>query len=209
MGIFANFTDTADTGTDTVTSGDVARAADLKLAHGVISGPGVDCIAQTGSPDIFTDDLTVGASASDVQPSSEPFLDPWYCLKNAGSSVVAVDVAQIYVVDTDVACTGDEAKVEVAGSCGGDAVGELSGNLRWLIATVDCATRSTIGMTGLLTSAQLGAGLALPGAEALAPGDVICITVNVSYPTATPLDDVLAAQSDQATWAYRFSAATP
>ena len=198
-GLFAPFTDTATTGVNSLTSGTRPKAADIQLAWPV-AGP-TACATAT----YVEDSTTPGHTATDIQPG---FTDEkHFCLRNVGSALVAIAISAIDVVDTDIACTGDEAAAGDT-TCGGDAAGELSlviyGNLR----TFNCDTGAPALVTGL---GNLASGMAVSHSSwALDPGETLCGSVEVIYLTGLPVtvDDTLRAQSDSVTWKYQFTAGT-
>lgn len=195
MGVFAPFTDRATTGTNTVTSGERPRAADLDLAWNV------DSIFECDTATFVDDSTTAGVSAADAQPGFQATTA--YCLKNNGSAALTVSVTPIDLVDTDTACTGDEAAAGDA-TCGGDAAGELSSVLVFDVSVVDCVSGSgpvpTFG--GFLSDTQTVA------VGTVQPGATVCGSITVRYPNNRPATDVLQAQTDTATWRYAFDGVT-
>lgn len=215
-GIFAVFTDQATTGQNTANSGQQAKAADLQLNQGVSDGQGsIDCQQDPDANGMFfEDDLTTGIfSVGGMQPGSSSATE-YLCLRNAGSSALALTANVIEVVDQELACTGDE---QGAGdtTCGLDPndaplVGELSSALTVTIDEVSCVggaggvfvvlSSTTSGLASLADSSLGG-----PGAT-LAPNGVMCLGLTVTYPSDTSAATVQVAQSDQVSWRFRFDA---
>jgi hypothetical protein len=207
-GIFAVFTDRATTGTNSVTSGARASAAHLQIAQGV---PGdTNC----GVTPAFSDDLATGIfTITDAQPDG--FLSPsrHVCLRNAGSADLAISMAVIDLVNVETDCTGDEAAAgdNNCGIVGGvPGAGELAQVISASVVQVDCFGGPPIPGTGTTGSLQTLA--TIPGGASLgasmAPGAVICLQLDISYPNTTTNTAVLVAQSDQVTWRYAFDGTT-
>lgn len=197
-GLFAPFTDTATTGPNSLTSGTRPKAADIQLAWPV---PGPTACA---SATYQEDSTTPGHTASDIQPG---FFDvQYFCLRNVGSAFVGINIMAIDVVDTDIACTGDEAAAGDT-SCGADGVGELSGVIWTDVTMYDCVTGQAQVTTGTGSIATMNISYA---GWALDPGETLCASVDVNYPLGLPntVEQQLQAQSDRVTWAYRFTAGT-
>jgi hypothetical protein len=197
-GLFAPFTDTATTGVNSLTSGTRPKAADIQLAWPV-AGP-----TACASAAYEEDSTTPGHTATDIQPGYSN--TQHFCLRNVGSALVGINIMAIDVVDTDVACTGDEAAAGDA-SCGGDGVGELSGVVFTQVVKFDCDT----GQPQLFTGTGTIATMNISNSEwALDPGETLCASVEVIYPPGLPntVEQQLQAQSDRVTWRYRFTAGT-
>jgi predicted ribosomally synthesized peptide with SipW-like signal peptide len=194
MGVFAPFTDRATTGQNSVTSGARPRAADLQLNYGTNTFDA--CVAGP-----FADDSTTpGHTATDAQPG---YADGRiFCVKNAGSSALALSVTAVDVVGKDVACTGDEAAAGDS-TCGGDGAGELENVLFYQVVTSPCETGQGQSFTGGFLSSpptvQLGS---------IQPGQVVCGFLEIRYPLNRTDSDVLQAQSDSVTWRYAFDGVT-
>jgi len=197
-GLFAALNDTAKTGTNTVTSDDLPTSIDIKLATASYSGGVTTC-------GTFVDDLATPLfTETDLQPGSNGLA--FFCLRNAGAQMAAsVDVMSIELSDIDQACTGDEADSGDA-TCGGDAAGELSDVLSVLFTSLDCSTGVEIdGTPEVGLGANASAPLALPD---VAGGGTLCLKAQVSYRTPADPTDAQLAQSDTASWRFRFSAST-
>lgn len=195
-GVFAVFTDRATTGTNTISSGERAGAADLKIATAT-QAPGSAVTCQT-----FNDNLTTGLfSLSGIQPG-DPSTSKTICLKNAGSSALSISTSAIDLVDTETGCTGDE---QLSGdtTCGSGA-GELSTVIRVEIAAGECATG--YGSVGTHTLAYLSGSPVLTAN--LASGAETCVFFLVDYPTSTSATDVQKAQSDSVSWRFAFDGTT-
>src|SRR4051812_14891150 len=166
-GIFAPFTDKAQSGPNSVTSGERPRAADLKLAMPVDLLP---CAAGDYSDNTTTAVLT----ATDAQPGFQQA--HFFCLKNAGSLALTVTVKPVDVVNVDTACTGDE---EAAGdtTCGGDKAGELGSALFVRTALFPCAGGAGTSVFGGTIDEQPVMALGT-----LAPDEVVCGSIEVNYP---------------------------
>ena len=205
-GIFAVFSDRATTGTNTVTSGERASAADLQIASWP-SAPGfLDCGA-------YQEDLATGLfDLSNVQPGFSSTiagtLPTMVCLKNVGTAALLVTGSVIDLTDIETGCTGDEA---VAGdaTCGVtpgiQTAGELSGVLQASLKPASCLDGSPYPSAAqpfaLTTPTPVDLG-------SLGPGDVACIAVIVSYPGGTSETLAQIAQSDQVTWRFAFDGTT-
>jgi len=197
-GLFAALNDTAKTGTNTVTSHDLPTSIDIKLATGSYSGGIITC-------GTFVDDLATPLfTETDLQPGSNGLA--FFCLRNVGAQAASnVDVKSIELSDVDQACTGDEADSGDV-TCGGGAAGELSHVLSVQFTSLDCSTGAEIDGT-----AEVGLGanavgpLALPDISA---SGTLCLKAQVSYRTPADPVDAQLAQSDTASWRFRFSAST-
>jgi predicted ribosomally synthesized peptide with SipW-like signal peptide len=200
-GIFAVFTDRATTGTNSVTSGEMASAADLLIAQGVAP-------AGCGA---FVDDLVTGLfSITDAQPGAGSLGQANICLKNAGSADLAYSVAAIDLVDVETDCTGDEAESGDAtcgiGPLGELGVGELSPLILADIMQTDCTTGSPngIGLTNSLADLEGGGSLGMSAA----PNAVVCLRIDMRYPPGITDTAAQIAQTDQVTWRFAFDATT-
>lgn len=202
-GLFAALTDTARTGTNSVSSDDLAASADIQLATAAVDGTSGAITCGTSADGAFAEDLTTGLfTAADFGPN-DGTVETLLCIQNVGSQTVSLSGLVDQLTDLDTACTGDE---EVHGdtSCGGNLAGELSGNLTVFYATFDCSNASAAlsrSGTSLLGNATTAAALG-----ALAPGVIGCYGVSVYYPTDTDAVAVQIAQSDTVTWRFKFVA---
>ena len=212
-GIFAVFTDRATTGTNTVTSGERARAAELRIATGSLLGGVMVC-----SP--FTDDLVTGVfTVSNFQPgSAQPIAGAFptvICLKNAGSGTLSLSGTVIDLVDVDIDCTGDEAAAgdSTCGPLPGGAVnqGELAHLLQVSFTPLGCEG-TTGDPSGPTTTMPLDPGYPVSAGltpwpyagGSLAPGGTACVSIQVAYPGGTSEAQAQAAQTDQVTWRFAF-----
>jgi hypothetical protein len=193
-GIFAVFTDRATTGTNTVSSGERPRAADLKIA--VANQTLSDC-------QNFTDDLATGlVSMSNAQPGSGA--SKYVCLRNAGASSLIVSLSALDLTNSEDGCTGDE---QAAGdqTCG-TGEGELGNELYVYANQIPC--EGGVGsptVSNWLSSLAGGQTLAL---GTLSPNEQGCYYIETAYPGNTPDGDAQKAQSDTATWRFAFDATT-
>lgn len=195
-GLFAALSDTASTGTNTVTSDGLAPSADIRLA--TATDPGFVC----GS---FADDLTTPMiTATEVVPGT--YTSAAVCLTNVGSQALAtLQVVVDELSDVDDACTGDESDSGDA-SCGAEGAGELSGVIDVRFAAYSCADSSVLGISAtesLLESSSVPISLLVPGI-----GETICYRAEITYPESTSAGEVQQAQSDTATWRFKFIART-
>ncbi|HUP84152.1 MAG TPA: hypothetical protein VM143_00670 [Acidimicrobiales bacterium] len=193
-GVFAALSDTARSGTNSVTSGALAPSADLQLGTATWDNTngGYTCAA-------FSDNLSSPLiSVQDVAPGF------WgahtaFCVRNIGSRSVSVSALSDELVDLDTACTGDEALTDA--TCGNQQVGELSGVLRVGYSIVDCATGNGGGNYPILrdnatTPHSLGT---------LAPNQTICVPTGIMYRGDTDPTAAQNAQSDGVTWRYKIT----
>lgn len=197
-GIYAVFTDRATTGTNTAQSGTQPRAADLKIA--LVED-------QFCTNPTFTDDLTTDLlNVADLQPDFNVPQIEWLCLKNVGTSSLAVTVSAIDVVETEVGCTGDE---EASGdaTCGtaGIGDGELGTVLNAQVFQFDCVTEAQ--ETSVLATVVSLAGT--PGSlGALASNELMCLRIGVTMPGpgGEPFtsDALQRGQSDKVQWRFAF-----
>ncbi len=198
-GLFAALTDSATTGTNTVTSDGLPTSIDIKLAT-ADEYVGWMRICSTMADDLVTPLITESA----LQPGAGG--SRFFCLRNDGAQTATdLTVRAFDLTDTDDACTGDEADSGDV-SCGGGGAGELSQVLSVTFGVVECQdytieTWST-GEIGL--DANVSADLTLP---ALPAGATMCVQAYVAY--RVPEDPLAAqlAQSDTVTWRFRFTAA--
>jgi hypothetical protein len=121
------------------------------------------------------------------------------CARSQGAADSRLTLGVIEVVQTDVACTGDEASVDA--SCGGDQAGELGENLTvTLAAQPKCkgpfGAARAVGFSALAT----GAVVVTP---VMKQHQVDCVAVTLAY-AASPLEAVARAQTDRVRWRYAF-----
>jgi hypothetical protein len=199
-GLFAALSDTATTGTNTVTSDDLPTSIDIKLGLATLF-----FVDGSFECEVMTDDLAGPMfSETDLHPGNNSSAN-YFCLRNDGGQTAShVTVRSIDLTDTDQACTGDEADSGDT-SCGGGGPGELADVLSVGISTVDCSNRNqeiySAGEIGI--QANTTTDLTLP---AIPAGATVCLQTFVAY--RTPEDPVAAqlAQSDTVTWRFRFTA---
>jgi hypothetical protein len=195
-GLFAALTDTARTGVNTVNSAGLAASADIRLATATYGGD-----PSTVTCGTFAEDITTGLfTVHDAEPSATALDEKFFCIKNVGSQSVALAALADDLSDVDTACTGDEALYD--STCGGNAAGELSDNLLVSYLTVSCATGSGSG-----SAATLNANATTPVTlGSLGTGVTGCYLVRIFYADTTTPDNVQKAQSDKATWRFKFTA---
>src|SRR5690242_14164791 len=107
-GIFAIFTDRATTGENSASSRAEARSADLQIASASFDSTTYDITCGAYAEDLVTGIITV----SDLTPGGSDFGVGNLCLKNVGSRSLDVSTSAIDLVDSDHACTGDEASLD-------------------------------------------------------------------------------------------------
>jgi hypothetical protein len=208
-GLFAVFTDRATTGVNDVSSGELARAAELQIATAEF-----DLALNSIVCGQFQDDLATGFfSLNDLQPSLDEYAAT-LCLRNVGSASVELVMSAIDLTDADISCTGDEAAYgdTTCGQVGGVAqLGELSPLIRIWVLSVDCSTNGYISDTSASLSSLAQQPLAVQAAGALemAPGTTACYSLRLRYPDTASPTDVQLAQSDQATWRFAFDGTVP
>lgn len=190
-GIFAVFSDRATTGTNSVESGALPRAADVQIA-----------LYSSGECQTFSEDLTTGLfDASGVQEGygvSSPL-----CVKSVGSADVALSMTVIDLTDSETGCTGDEAAAGDA-TCG-SGVGELSSALSVGVFRFDCETGAGSIPERDWLNASTTKNVALGPVQ---PGEVACVAADVGYGHNVPELTQQVAQSDRATWRFAFDGAT-
>jgi hypothetical protein len=195
-GLFAALSDTTRTGTNSANSGALAPAsADLQLATATQGTGGVTC-------GTFTENLNTGFfTVGGLQPGGAAE-DRVFCLRNVGTQTANVSARVEELVETELACSGDEQAVDQ--SCGG-GVGELSEALTAYFAVVAPCSGSpgspvpspTTRLTNLATTpAQLGT---------LGAGAVGCYQATLAYPATTAPNTAQRAQTDQVMWRYAFT----
>ena len=190
-GVFAVFTDRATTGMNSASSRGEARSADLLIADGTFAP--LDGTTACGP---YAEDLATGIiTATEMVPLGDS-VRGYLCLKNVGSRAVDITASVIDLVDTDTACSGDEAALDT--TCGNDQVGELSPVLQVFMFSSDCSVGGTS-----LGSSQIGTMATTPfSLPSLAPGAVQCLAFEVQDQAQS--DNVTTSQSDTATWRFAF-----
>lgn len=195
-GLFAALSDSARTGTNTVDSAALAGSADIQIATAT---------RPAGSPfacGTYSEDLASGFfTAADVGPGySSQYA--YFCIKNVGSQPVTLWASADELVDTDTACTGDEGILGDT-TCGGNLAGELSSVLFAAYTLWNCNGVSASGFADNLKLNSTSPG-ALPGT--LAVGAVVCMSVDIGYGFGHTAAEIQRAQSDRATWRFKFRA---
>jgi hypothetical protein len=198
--LFSALQDTARTGTNSVESaalGASAESADIQLASAT-KAPGAGPIeCGTFSENLSSALITVSA----VSPG-DPAAGAYFCIKNVGSQTVSLSGLAEELTDVDFACTGDEASSGDA-TCGGDQAGELSSVLQVAYQNQDCAGSGGFGPAPMLRD-NATTPTSIPGA--LAAGATGCFRTHIHYPSTTDATAVQTAQSDRATWRFKFTA---
>jgi len=193
--LFSALQDTARTGTNSIESATLATSADIQLATGSRTGNTINC-------ETFSDDLASGIiTAIDYSPGSSNMR--FVCIKNVGSQPVTLSALVDELTDVDFACTGDES-ANGDTTCGGDQLGELSGVLIVEFGTLNCGTAAPVVSTG--QQPTLKASETTPvGLGTLAADGTVCVSIFHAYPAGTAAADVQKAQSDRATWRFKFT----
>jgi hypothetical protein len=188
IGVFAPFTDRATTGTNSAESGEMERAADLKLA-----------LEANGSCGAFSDDLTTGIfDVTGLQQGGSEFSSN-FCLRNDGSLAVDVSVSGIDLQEVDFACSGDESVFDT--TCGADQAGELLAVLRAVIQKIDCSDMFTVFTNHLAPIDGTGSLGTVQSHE------TICMRASLDH--IGQGDASIVAQTDRVTWRYQFDGITP
>lgn len=196
-GVFAPFTDQAQTGTSTperVESADRPPEADIKVGS-----------FQAGVCGNFADNTLTGLiDRTDVPQSSNTF-GQLYCVQNAGSSPITVTVKPVNIVETETGCTGNEDQVDATCT---DGVGELGAVLQWAPST-DAIASNCVAKNAAGSFPQLNdpAGAPTYTIGVLAPGEVVCLGNDFTYPAGNS-NALIASQSDQVTFRFQFDATT-
>jgi hypothetical protein len=192
--LFSALQDTARTGTNSAESAAMAPSADIQLAHATIGAGGRECGA-------FAEDLTSGLfTASGVSPGYQSNAEH-FCIKNVGSQPVTLSVLADELTDVDFACTGDEA-ANGDTTCGGDQLGELSSVLKVGYLVAPCSQTGG-SFPGPVLKDHATTPFAL---GTLAAGATGCYSTLIHYPSTTAVLAVQTAQSDRATWRFKFNA---
>jgi hypothetical protein len=202
-GIFAVFSDRATTGAATITSGERARAADLKLALAAEIDGAVSCDPDSdGTVDALDDLVTPLFTAWDLQPGQSAGYQ-YLCLINAGSGALDATVTVIDLIDLEGGCTGDE-EAAGDGACGPGDSGELSPYILINVELVECQA-SSMTIKGRTESPASYAATPWDFTDdAIEPGATACLRINSQYrPDVTEAQAQLA-QTDQVTWRFAF-----
>jgi hypothetical protein len=205
-GIFAVFTDQATAGDNSVSSGTRPSAADLRIEAGQLAGGQISCDGDVDAILWDRDDITTGQfSASGIQPGADLGVQ-YVCLRNVGSAPLAVSASAIDLADIDTSCSGDEAAAGDT-SCGGGLAGELSGLLLVDMDRVVCTSpampyidNGPAPLSAMSPADLLGAG------SQLSADEIMCVRVNVTYPSTTAESFAQRAQTDTVTWRFAFDA---
>lgn len=205
-GIFAAFTDRATTGTNSAETGPRPLAVDLKISLAdAVAGSPVNCDAEGDAFPFDDDDLTTGLfAATNLQPGGGGGQSADLCLANFGAGTIDVTALAIDLVDTDVACTGDEADAGDL-TCGTDQLGELSGALTIRMRHLDCAIGTEVSVDDHLLANM--AANPVPVSSSLAPNGIVCLRLTVFVAASTPEETVQVIQSDKVEWRFAFDAA--
>jgi hypothetical protein len=194
FGVFAAFTDSVPTGTNSITTDKRAPVAVLQIAlEGVTSS--TDCPLATYVNETTTPFFNISDLSTDIGPPSTTY----FCLRNIGSAPLAVVSTVRDLTDTDVDCTGDEKVID--DTCGGDGPGELSALLRVTYGLIDdCSVPTSFGGTqGALDPNPVGIW------KSIAPGTFMCGLIRIHRPSGTE-EQLQAAQTDRVTWRFQFDA---
>lgn len=198
-GLFAALSDTARTGTNSVSSKALAGSADLQLS-GAHFDPAIGGIAC----EEFSENLSTGLVTFSDMEAGGSGAGSRFCIRNVGSATVTLTALVEDMVDLDTACTGDEAAAGDA-TCGDNQAGELSQAL-WLdYFTVDCATSSGTNVVYGNPAPTMATTLGPVHLGTIAGGATRCFSVSVQIPGNRAQDAVQKAQSDVVTWRYAFT----
>lgn len=196
-GLFAALTDSATTGTNTVSTGSLPGSADIQLATAT-TGPSGEFVCGA-----YSENLSTGFfSATDIQPGFANG-EVRFCIRNVGSQTVDTTVSTLNLSDADTGCTGDEATYDT--TCG-TGVGELSPFLSLSLITRDCATGAEI--TGMGTTVY-NISVSPVAGPTLTAGAEACLGTNFFYSLSVSDTNRQTIQSDTATWQFKFDATVP
>ena len=126
----------------------------------------------------------------------------YFCIKNVGGAQVTLSALADELTDVDVACTGDEAASGDT-TCGGGQVGELSSVVGVGMGAQACANAGAHSGSATTLESWATNPTAL---GTLAGGATGCYSVRASYASNPDNVDVQKAQSDRATWRFKFTA---
>ncbi|HMQ25836.1 MAG TPA: hypothetical protein PKA98_07605 [Acidimicrobiales bacterium] len=215
LGVFAAQSDSADTGTFSVESQDEASSIDLQIndlgVGGTPSGAS-DCATRT-----FVENQPVAFNL-DVENRAPGYAVARYvCVRNVGAQDAFVDLELFGTANTETDCTNDETLTDPEGATCGTA-GELGDDLDVTVTQVgqpgltdtlcnEADAHAPVAYSGVADSGPQDIGGLGPFGIALDPiesGESVCYRVDISYPASTPVLDVLANQSDQVDWQFRF-----
>jgi len=202
-GVFAVFTDRATTGTNSASSRSEPRSADIQIAEGIRDPQTGTIVCGT-----FDDDLTSGiVTATDMAPLGNAAFSN-LCLKNVGSRQVDLTASVIDLVDTDHACTGDEAVLD--STCGDGQEGEFSAQLgvgvgRQVLSGDSCHSGELSLNSGDTDPRTIGALSTTPlVVTSLAPGAGWCLTISLQDRAQGNAATI--SQSDTSTWRFAIDA---
>jgi hypothetical protein len=195
-GLFAALQDSAQSGQNSAESDAMGASADIQVATVAPSTP----TCGTFSENLTTPFHTVTGVTPGFNSNAQ-----LYCVKNVGSQQVTLNAMSDELFDADYDCTGDEALHgdTTCGLAGGVVgAGELSSVLKVVYSQVDCAGFNGPGSSmslsdNVTTAVVLGT---------IAAGQTWCFRTDLSYPLGTPSDAVQRAQSDRATWRFKWVA---
>jgi hypothetical protein len=211
-GLFAALQDSARSGPNSAESDAMAGSADIQVATATeVPNPVVGAPAEVGCG-TFSEDLTTPFhTVTGVTPGFVSSAQ-LYCIKNVGSQQVTLSALSDELADVDYACTGDEA-LHGDTTCGSvtpsNGTGELSSVLRVNYVQLDCATNTAtnIGQAGSTVKLRDNASAAAVGSlGTIAAGEKRCFRTTVEYPGEIPSVEVQRAQSDRATWRFKWVA---
>jgi hypothetical protein len=204
VGVFALLNDTTDTGEFSVESAaETAGGINLRIAQQGLTAatscdevPGADYV-QNSTFDIQLDDAAV---VGDTYTRH-------ICVRNTGPATANVRLELLDRSSYEVTCTDEEALVDIAGGAGCGPGGELAARLlvdvdrRDSLSAfgVDCdgSSEAVKSFDGVPNTAATNFGQIEPGSEA-------CYRVTVTYNGATDAAGATIAQTDGASWRFRF-----
>lgn len=189
-GLFAAFSDTASTGTNSLTSGERARVADLKIFVGNILASNCNDAGLAYEDSTTTPFFTITDFGGNRLTNA--------CLRNVGTGTLSLQASILDLTDTEVGCTGDEAAVDA--TCG-TGVGELSSVVDMRIDIIpqcsDAYSPDSNPGSILKTTTAVSMG-------SIGPGATLCFLVRLSYSASASEAALQAAQSDKTTWSFDF-----
>lgn len=213
---YAAVDDSTTTANNRIESANVPNQVDLRIsAHDAPLASNSQCDADLANGDYVqnqspTSNLLVLNNAS---PGDSK--DDFVCVRNFGSDAANLDLATLIdVTDIDTGCTGNESSTDT--TCGGDAAGELSSEVRIDVGVNNnlleflrnCdpnpANRFSFG-SGATPAISEGASTAASSAIELDPGQAACLTLHVEYrQTGTTASEENENQTDQVSFKLRF-----
>jgi hypothetical protein len=192
FGVFAAFTDTVPTGTNSLTSAERANVASLQIA--IVDGFDVRACStavyahETTTP--FYEFTTYGGEIR----------ERIFCLRNVGTASLTVGSAVRDLTATDPDCTGDEPAVD--DTCGKDGPGELQSVLQVTHARIPaCDPGAAFQLLGGPLDPEV-----LTDWGTVGPGEVACGWVRVRSNLDATEEQLQAAQTDRVTWRFIFTA---